>query len=108
VVDQFAMPCRAILSFDAGITYPVMGTAAPIAAMVGAAPGNITIITFRATIAPRAAGHQGARRSQFGGRRSTRAVRRDGYVTCSEGYQSIWSIRTSTLLAMQFPDDLSV
>jgi hypothetical protein len=44
VVDQFAMLCRAILSFDAGITYPVMGTAALIAAMVGAAPGIIITI----------------------------------------------------------------
>ena len=44
MVDQFAMLCRAILSFDAGITYPVMGTAALIAAMVGAAPGIIITI----------------------------------------------------------------
>ena len=42
------------------INNPVMGAAALIAAIVGTAPGIITIITIRAAIAPRAASHQGA------------------------------------------------
>jgi hypothetical protein len=34
------MLCRAILSFDAGITNPVKGTAAAIEAIVGAGPAS--------------------------------------------------------------------